>query len=354
MAIRIITGVPRAGKTYYAVKHLVDNYYVKSGEVYTLKEGVNVVTNIDGLKLPHTNLNKLLKAKGLTFDSFFTIPIQEEYTKDFKNIIYIIDEAQQFIRTRFANNDVFSYFEYHGHYGHDVYLITHSIDKVTKQITSLMEYEIRAVKRSFSIAGEFKYNIRSGYEIFKRQVIKPKQEIYDLYRSQFATEKEKIKNPIVKTVAIMAVALIICAIFAYKFLFTHTANAKYSDFDKTAKVISKQIEQKEIKTVQRKAIPEVITEAVRLNWANVNGKVWIVDPILDDLILLSQYNRYPVKVVFNKNSTLIYAMIPRIIEEPEKEIDKNSITQPIKRSELKSTSATIRPLESGRDRGGQE
>jgi len=204
MAVRIIEGVPGSGKTYYAVRHLAKSYFKKEKDgSYVLDKPCTIITNIDQFKPDHVSLlDEIKKAGGVT--KFFAIKYQEEYRQGKEKIVYIIDEAQMLFRKRMKGMaDVYSYFEYHRHWGQDIYLVTQNTRKLPGDITLLCETIIQACPRIRSITGEMKYKWMSGGDVLKREAFRPDPGVFDLYKSMDAEETEKIKNPMMKTVYIV-------------------------------------------------------------------------------------------------------------------------------------------------------
>lgn len=221
MAIRIIEGVPGSGKSYYAVKHLADQYFEKQQDGrYELIRPVTIITNIDSFQPEHLNLKVLVKNAGGVKD-FFAELYQRHLTDCIGGqIVYIIDEAQKLFRKGARDlEDVYSYFEYHRHFGHDVYLITQNSRKLPPDISCLCEYLIVAAPRTRSVIGEFKYKWLSDGEILKREGFRPDPGIFALYKSMDQKESEKIKNPVMRTagLTILAVFFVIgCGIYYFK------------------------------------------------------------------------------------------------------------------------------------------
>ena len=77
MAIRIIDGKIGSGKTYYAVKHLVDNYFVYQDGEYLLNKECQIITNIDSFHLESLDLIEEIKKAGSVHE-FFSIEYQEK------------------------------------------------------------------------------------------------------------------------------------------------------------------------------------------------------------------------------------------------------------------------------------
>jgi len=219
MAIRLITGVPGAGKTYLAVNHLVSNYcvYDKDFDDYKLKDSsTTIITNIDSLTLPHISLSDAITKSGLTLETFFTKDYQEKISKKYSHIIYLIDEAQRFFpRKNRINAETWFYFEYHRHLGHDIYIITQDRKLIAENIQLLVEIETRATKRILSVAGELRYLVKSDGEIIDRKVLRRQKKIYNLYKSMDAKETEKLKNPLLKYAAALLIFFLICG-YAFK------------------------------------------------------------------------------------------------------------------------------------------
>lgn len=210
MAIRIIEGVPGSGKSYYAVKHVADNYFEKQEDGrYELIKPVTIITNIDSFQPDHLKLQVLAKDAG-GIKEFFSEHYQKALTECIGGqIIYIIDEAQKYFRKGARDLDeVYSYFEYHRHFGHDVYLITQNAKKLPPDISCLCEYLIVAAPRTRSVIGEFKYKWLSDGELLKREGFRPDAGIFALYKSMDQKESEKIKNPVMKTAGLAIIAVL--------------------------------------------------------------------------------------------------------------------------------------------------
>ena len=195
MAIRIITGAPGGGKTFYAVKHLRDNYLTKAGKV---KKGHTIISNVEGLKVPHIDLDEAIKASKKDVNGFFTVDYQKKITEKYPGIVYMIDEAQKYFHKRFYDKESFFYFQYHRHIGHDIYLICQSSVSIPTDLRVLAEHEIHAVPRMLSIFGEFKYRVISGNQTVDHKMLRKNKAVFRLYKSMDYNESEKIRNPFIK------------------------------------------------------------------------------------------------------------------------------------------------------------
>lgn len=218
MAIRIIDGKPGSGKSYYTVHHLVKNYFTEDRELYILKPGFCIITNIDSFKPAHIDLKTIATEHG-GYDSFFTVEVQEKMKEQHGQIIYIIDEAQRIFRKNFKDDNVFFWFEYHRHLGQDIYLITQHYKKLPFDVYSLAEFIIYSAPRTRSVAGEFRYYWMDDGTKIKTEVLRPKQHIFALYKSMDMKEAEKIGNPVIKSALVTIAGVIVLVLIASRYLF---------------------------------------------------------------------------------------------------------------------------------------
>ena len=273
MALRIIEGVPGAGKTFYAVWHLAKHYFKKIFKddepiygfflnllyallpflkpkrafSYELSRDCTIVSNIDGFKPDHISLvDEIEKAgqlarKALVDDQFlsdrerdrkldqlnpvaefFSYSYQEKYKVGKPQIVYVIDEAQRFFRKGMdkvlKDRGVFDYFEYHRHWGQDIYLVTQNIKKLPPDIVYLVEYTVSAVPRVRSLGPGFRYHWIASGERIKTEVRRPDQGVFSLYKSMDVGEQEKIKNPVLKTVAIALLASFVIIFYGFSYI----------------------------------------------------------------------------------------------------------------------------------------
>lgn len=231
MAIKVITGKPGSGKTAYAVQNLIAKHFKFDEEIHEWKNetGVVIISNINGLKLPHLNFDRYLLENKITFRQFFT----ENYFKKilipkYEKVAILLDEAQKhfpynFKDVRGAEDNPeelsnFYFFEHHRHNSTDVYLIGQLWNRFSPNIVNLAEYQIDAQPRSLSIAGEFTYFFMNGMDIVERKRIKIKKRIFALYKS---TETEEVKGAEIRPtrkLAIIVLVGIVITVFLFRFL----------------------------------------------------------------------------------------------------------------------------------------
>lgn len=213
----IIDGVPGSGKTLYVVNHLVKNHYEKLHGIYEQKTDHIVVSNIDELQIPHEPLDKQINDAGGK-EIFFSIDYQKELFEKNGSIIYLIDEAQFLFDRRFYNNKVFSWFQYHRHYGQTIYLISQNSRNLPQEVQYCVEYIIRALPRSRSVLNRcFHYSLLSGNDIIGDERITANKEIFALYRSAKTGSSEKTRRPFLKVAGMNLVFAVLAILVGFLF-----------------------------------------------------------------------------------------------------------------------------------------
>jgi len=225
--ISIVTGVPGSGKSFYMVNYLskfftFDDFYRE----FHLKDNVLVISNVDGLKVPHLKLDspQLIgnPDEGIqgkyTVEQFFTVANFEKLMeiKRVKNVILLIDESQRLFPRDFKDKDVLFFFQYHRHLGVDVILGCQDHLDLCRSLIVLPEFIYEAAPRSKSIAGSFRYHVkdRRGKHLFTK-TLRKSQSVFRAYKSFTSDEISKPKNVIVHWM-VFAVVLIGLAGFTFK------------------------------------------------------------------------------------------------------------------------------------------
>jgi len=212
MSLRIICGVPRSGKSYYAVHHLRTTYFDKDLNLKPEFTGLQIVTNIEGLMLPHVPLRTWLEGYNNKPELLFSIDNQEKIFAKYPKVIYLIDEVQNFFPSTFRGDKVGNWLQYHGHYGQDIYFMTQDITLIPRSFVVLAEDIVRALPRTSIVfsSRSCQYNrITQKGDILSKFAIPKKKEIFNLYKSQSATETEKTRSPMTKMLVMSGIFFVL-------------------------------------------------------------------------------------------------------------------------------------------------
>lgn len=142
-------GSPGSGKSYDAVRRIVDN----------LKTGKRVYTNIDGMDKPECR-EAISLLTGLSDEQMERnlIALKNEQVPYFWNYVepqslIVIDEAQKYFNVREwqtdKNNEFGAWASTHRHYGFNVFLLTVNLDRVDSSVRQLAEWTYRYRKANF-------------------------------------------------------------------------------------------------------------------------------------------------------------------------------------------------------------
>lgn len=133
-------GTPGSGKSYDAVKKILFN----------LKKGRHVYTNIDGMDDPghQENIKMMCGLDDWAFDRQFHFLKKDEVPQFWKiarpGSMIVLDEIHKVFNCRDwqskKNLDFADWASTHRHYGFDLILITQDMEKVEKQVRSLLEW----------------------------------------------------------------------------------------------------------------------------------------------------------------------------------------------------------------------
>lgn len=221
MALYVVDGPPGAGKSYWLLHFLATNLCVQ------LKDGrfildpfkkIRLITNIDGLVLPHEKFSQVLVENG-GFANFFTKEYQKKFAGDAR-VLYFLDEAQEWFRSRSCKltHENLLFFEWIRHEGVDVFLATQDEGKIDSQVRCLAEKIISAQPRSKNLATELAYKEKTfaGDDLGCYRLVFDKK-IAALYKSSDKPEAVKIKNFLArKFFAALAVTLLMLGFFGYR------------------------------------------------------------------------------------------------------------------------------------------
>jgi len=221
MAITYITGIPRSGKSYYAMYLLYKQFIEQKKPPTKLDKMLSTLipakTISKSWDIAYTNINqfdftKTDKIKIFDYDELYPhIEVLQcmykdkksddeliEYAKEYNlyNCLFVIDEAQNF----FAKEDkvITWWFTYHGHLHHDLILITQNLDLIEKSYFKLAEFYYKAVPPSSRFfSNKFRYIQYNSYKLYKLDRIGdfhvPMQpEIFKMYVSGASNDSKSI------------------------------------------------------------------------------------------------------------------------------------------------------------------
>ena len=202
-----------SGKTAFVVYHLLKNYYVEVEGIYERVRDFRLVSNIDGLKLPHVKLDDELENIDGGRDVYFSKKYQAILADKYGEIIYMIDEAQTLFPDNYKQYDVFNWLQYHRHFGQTIYLVTQNKNLLPRQFLYCCEYVIRADKQSVKLQKNlFSYTYvscqGSGNEVLGRFHCKICDEVFSQFRSTQLDAGERPKRLILqKIVTLLALSI---------------------------------------------------------------------------------------------------------------------------------------------------
>lgn len=146
MALLIITGVPGAGKTLYAVQKYI---------IPELKNGGVVYTNIDGLSKSRISILFDIDIFQVEKNLRILDNPQYFYKGIENNAMVVIDESQNIFSNRdwqsTVNSECVAYVMEHRHHGHKLIFITPHIDSVDAGVRRCAEFTYKM--KSFSAIG---------------------------------------------------------------------------------------------------------------------------------------------------------------------------------------------------------
>lgn len=228
MAITYITGIPRSGKSYYAVYRLWDLFINPKSKNKNEK-----------IEFAYTNINKFKfdkNSKILPFDfNIFEMQLNELYriykmvdgknddlliqkAKELKiyDALFIIDEAHNFLNDK--ENEILKWWlTYHGHLGHEIWLITQDLSLIATGYKSVAEFFYKAIplsKRLFT--KKFRYTQYSSYKMYEKDFISSFnipmiKEVFELYHSGSLGNQKSLIHKFIYIFLLLV--FILCVIF---------------------------------------------------------------------------------------------------------------------------------------------
>jgi len=159
-------GRPRSGKSYEAVRyHIIpallkrQTYKKDNDEHETIGRMVvtNIPINIEKVRQIYgdeaANLIVIVKTEFNDYGNVRPFSVPDDFTKHGwsnelgQGPLFIIDEAHLSVG-RDCKKEVREYYSMHGHYGHDIILLSQDPAKIHKDIKSMVEVSWRCIKKS--------------------------------------------------------------------------------------------------------------------------------------------------------------------------------------------------------------
>ena len=110
--LKVITGEPRSGKTLFAVREIIMKNFEWDSTFFEWRMRKDVppfmiFTNIDGLRLPHINIDDYFQKNQITVHDFFTL----QYFTDvlliqYPRVLILLDEAHGYFPATFKERKV--------------------------------------------------------------------------------------------------------------------------------------------------------------------------------------------------------------------------------------------------------
>lgn len=218
--LKIITGKPGSGKSYYAVKQIIDNCkYDPISESYSLNSGILLVCTLDGLRLNYVDFDQTVKEMGARdtdlkrypgesddqfqirngLYSFFSVPLwQHEIAPKHQKILVVVDEAQRYFpgSARDIPNSVWYWFEYHRHFGADIILMTQHPSSLHRRVLNIAEHYVEATPPGLRAMGNrLRYSLRdtTTNEVISQTSQNTDTQVFKAYKS--ATHAQGIAKP---------------------------------------------------------------------------------------------------------------------------------------------------------------
>lgn len=155
---------------------------------------------------------------------FFRNKVQKPYLEGMhagKVVIYVLDEAQKYFPVAFKDRDVCYFFEYHRHYGCEIFMATQHRNFLSRALRDNIEVEYSAARKSLTSGKIYVYsvmydNVKAGVDILRSP-----SKYYPLYKSAFIHSEVKEKNLLVRTLAVCSILLFLgIAGFSWRFFFS--------------------------------------------------------------------------------------------------------------------------------------
>lgn len=326
--IIIHEGIPGAGKSYDAVRKILD----------ALKIGRIVHTNIDGLNQDKCleyiatwcDLSRDELSNRLFFIDKATILQFWEYIEP--GCLVVIDEAQLYFNsrdfTKQSNREIADWASTHRHYGYDVIFITQRAERIDTAVRSLADFKYRYRKLNFMgpVAGYMVYTFIGDDErhisFQKRSYDKA---IFPAYNSYVGNASEKVFHK-VPNIFKHPVFLAIPVCFAAMVYFGMSGNLFSDPLD-----ISGKKEEKKPSSIAALVAPSV--QATDSNGQRPTAPAEPPPVSVAPLVPADEILLFPVSA-YIKTDDKTAVMVDGVILYAWEHIDENNLVVGVKRSRL--------------------
>lgn len=196
-------GRPRSGKSYEAVRYHIIPTALKLRHVVT-----NIPINLDKVKLVYgQEVADCIIIVDTNFGDYGTqrpFSVPEDFTKyewrDSAGVgpLFVVDEAHMSVG-RDCKTPIKEYYSLHGHYGHDIILVSQDPQKINKDIKNMVEISWRCVKMS-AFGKDDRYSKKTYHGVPSRNAdfIHEEERGYDEQFFPFYKSHTQSKNDVIE------------------------------------------------------------------------------------------------------------------------------------------------------------
>ncbi len=242
LAITYLVGIPRSGKSYYAVFYLWKHFVFKPKKTFfskfvkpkKLKSYTFAYTNINQFdfskspkfrKLDFDDLTMKLSILYNLYLSKSSDDVLVEKAKEFDlfDVLIVIDEVHNFLGDKV--NDVLKWWlTYHGHLYQDLFFITQDLSLVASQYKNNAEFFYKAIPPSKRlITSRFRYTQYANSRMAMNSKVKDftlpaLKEVFDMYVSGAENKSKSFIQKYLKIAFVLFILLIFLSIYFYNSL----------------------------------------------------------------------------------------------------------------------------------------
>ena len=229
MAIYMLDGIPGSGKSYSCLKDFIIPAVKADREIYCNIDGIDVEAICRYLKKDYDDyVGKFHYMDELAEEGFY----MDKISKSEHNALIIVDEAHKFYGSRSFSKftvELQHYFAYHRHFGHDIILISQTVDSIDKWIRTRTQQIICYRKLTvFGMDSTYTATVKDPFTdaVLSRTTNKFKPEYFKLYTSYVAGaaldsfQEQKVWLTPMKSILMIGFAAIVLISVAGYFFYT--------------------------------------------------------------------------------------------------------------------------------------